>query len=110
MKDWKYATRQEINNMTYNEACEIIQRHIDNGVRATEQLDHGSRRGTDFAPRAHMTKALQIIVDRADKTQKYEEFLWEIINETHKDHYGDPALAYSIICDMLSEVEEQMRE
>ena len=110
MKDWKLASKKEINNMSYSEAREIIQRHIDNGVRAMEQLGLGSRRGTDFALRAHMIKALQIIVDKADNTQKYEEFLRGIINETHKDHYGDSALAYSIICDMLSEVEKQMRE
>lgn len=108
MKDWKHATQREVDNMTYNEAREIIQRHIDNGVRAIEQLNLGSCRETDFAPRAHMTKALQIIVDKADKTEKYEEFLRKVINEIHTEHYGDTALAYSIICDMLSEVEKQM--
>ena len=106
---WRHAGKDEIDNMTYDEARGIIQPYIDRGIQA---MKLGYLSGTDFPPRPswYATRALQILVDRADKAQKYEKFLREIINETHKDHYGDSALAYSIICDMLSEVEKQMRE
>lgn len=107
MKDWKHATQQEVDAMTFDEAHEIIQRHIDNGVRAIEL---GSGRGTDFAPRAHMTKALQIIVDRADKAEKYEEFIRKVINEIHTDHYGDATVALIDVCKILSEAEKFINE
>lgn len=56
MKDWLHASDEEINNMTFEEAKEIVQR----------QISLGHKTG-DFRPRAHMTRALEIILDRAER-------------------------------------------
>lgn len=57
MKDWLHASDEEINNMTFEEAKEIVKR----------QISLGHKTG-DFRPRAHMTKALEIILDKAEIT------------------------------------------
>jgi hypothetical protein len=59
MRDWLHASKKEINNMTVDEAIEIIQKHI----------DLGHTKG-DFRPREHMTKAMEIILDLAKSTIK----------------------------------------
>lgn len=127
MKDWKHATQQEVDAMTFDEAVEILQKQINMGEKKVGEVSESGQ----WCARAHTTHAYQMILDRAllangrreslitslkrnrelrDENTRLRYMLWEIINETHKDHYGDSALAYSIICDMLSEVEKQMRE
>ena len=122
MKDWKHATQQEVDAMTFDEAVEILQKQIDMGEKKVG--DDGM-----WCARAHTIHAYQMILDRAllangrrksliislkrnhelrDENTRLRYMLREIINETHKDHYGDTTLVYSIICDMLSEVEKQM--
>lgn len=124
MKDWKHATQEEVDAMTFEEAVEIVQKQIDMGEKKVGD-------GGEWCARAHTTQAYQLVLHRAlhangvreslmatlkrnhelrDENTRLRYILWEIINETHKDHYGDSALAYSIICDMLSEAEKQMRE
>lgn len=56
MKDWTHASDEEINNMTFEEAKEIVQR----------QISLGHKTG-DFRPRSHMTKALEIILAKAER-------------------------------------------
>lgn len=87
--------------MTFDEAVEILQKQIDMGEKKVGD-------GEEWCARAHTTHAYQMILDEANRARTYEEFLRKAINEIHTDHYGDAALAYSIICDMLSEVEKQM--
>lgn len=54
MKEWRMATKEEINNMTFQEAEEIIQRMINLGHNKGE-----------YRPREHFTKALEIILNKA---------------------------------------------
>lgn len=56
MKDWKYCSDKEIENMTFEEAKEIIERQI--------ALGHSNG---EFRPRKHMTKALEIVLSKAIK-------------------------------------------
>lgn len=67
MRDWKNASKKDVDAMTIDEAKEIIQRHIDTGLDA---LANPTSRM--FAPRYHMTKALMLILDEANK---YEEMV-----------------------------------
>ena len=108
--------------MTFDEAVEIVQGQIDMGE---------NKNGEEWCAKTYTAQAYQLVLHRAlhangvreslmaalkrnhelrDENTRLRYIIWEIINETHKDHYGDSALAYSIICDMLSEVEKQMRE
>ena len=54
MKDWKYCSDKEIEKMTFDEAREIIEKHIALGHRKGE-----------FRPREHMTRALEIVLNAA---------------------------------------------
>lgn len=54
MKDWKHCSDKEIDDMTFNEAKEIIERQISLGYK-----------DGDFRPRKHMTKALELILEKA---------------------------------------------
>lgn len=56
MQDWKNCSDKEIENMTFEEVKEIIERQI--------ALGHSSG---DFRPRKHMTKALEIVLNKAIK-------------------------------------------
>lgn len=124
MKEWKHATQQEIDAMTFDEAVEIVQGQIDMEENKEKDCD-------EWCAETYTAQAYQLVLHRVlhangvreslmaalkrnrelrDENTRLRYMLWEIINETHKDHYGDSALAYSIICDMLSEVEKQLRE
>ena len=65
MKDWKNATKKDIEEMTIDEAVEIVQRHIDMGLNAIK-----NSKDSTFAPRYHMTKALMLLVDEVTKSYK----------------------------------------
>ena len=54
MKDWKHCSDKEIENMTFEEAREIIEKMI--------VLGHSKG---DFRPREHLTKALEIVLNKA---------------------------------------------
>lgn len=54
MKDWLYASKKDIDNMTFDEARGIIEKHI--------RLGHESG---EYRPREHITKALEMILERA---------------------------------------------
>ena len=54
--DWKYATKEQIDSMNFEAAREIVQRQI--------QLGH-TVDGT-WKPRAHLTKALEVVLQYAD--------------------------------------------
>lgn len=54
MKDWLCCFDSDIENMTFKEAQEIVER----------QINLGHSKG-DFRPRKHMTKALEIILNKA---------------------------------------------
>lgn len=56
MRDWMYATKDEIEHMTFDEAAALVQKHID--------LGHTNG---DFRPREHFTKALEIVLAAAKK-------------------------------------------
>jgi len=62
MRDWKNTTKKEIDNMTLEEALEIVQRHIDMGLNAIK-----NPKDSTFAPRYHMTKALMLLVEEVTK-------------------------------------------
>ena len=59
-KNWFCSTDTQINKMTYDEAREIILR----------QIELGHSEGKDFKPRKHMTKALEIVLEYADRYNK----------------------------------------
>ena len=61
IKDWKHASKKEIENMTFEEAIEIIDRQLD---KADEM----------YGPRPHFTKALTILKSEAikNKGESYE--------------------------------------
>ena len=54
MKDWKHCSKNEIEEMTFVEAIEIIQK----------QIALGHAKG-EYKPRDHMTKALEIVLTKA---------------------------------------------
>ena len=54
--DWRDATEQEIAEMTFDEAKAILQK----------QINLGHKKG-DFKPRAHMTRAMEIVLEMAEK-------------------------------------------
>jgi hypothetical protein len=54
-KDWRHASQKEIDAMTFDEAKRIVEKQI--------ELGHGKG---DFRPRAHMTKALEIVLKMAE--------------------------------------------
>lgn len=62
MSNWLHATKQEIDNMTLQEAKDIVQKHIDLGLYA---MEHPNER--QFAPRYHMTKALMMLMEEVDR-------------------------------------------
>ena len=62
MKEWRLASSEEINNMTFDEAKEIIKRMIDLGHRTG-----------DFRPREHFTKAMEIILEKAEVNHKTKQ-------------------------------------
>lgn len=70
MKDWKYASEQEVENMTLEEAKELIEKHI--------ALGHTTG---DFRPRKHMTKAFAIANQALDTVSKIEDI---IVDMEHK--------------------------
>jgi hypothetical protein len=57
--DWKNASKQEINKMTYEQAREIVQRQIALGYTSDQA----------WKPRMHLTKALEIVLKQADAKQ-----------------------------------------
>ena len=61
IKDWKHASKKEIENMTFEEAIEIIDRQLD---KANEM----------YGPRPHFAKALTILRSEAikNKGESYE--------------------------------------
>ena len=61
IKDWKHASKKEIENMTFEEAIEIIDRQLD---KADEM----------YGPRPHFVKALTILKSEAikNKGESYE--------------------------------------
>ena len=59
MKNWLHAPYDEIDNMTFEEAKELIKK----------QIKIGNEDG-EFKPRKHMTKALEMLLERAEKGEK----------------------------------------
>ena len=59
MKDWKHCTAKEIEEMTFEEAREIVEK----------QIALGHEKG-EYKPRSHMTKALEIVLAKALETEK----------------------------------------
>lgn len=53
--DWKQATAEQIAAMNFRDAKEIVQR----------QIALGHSKDTIWCPRAHLTRALEIILDYA---------------------------------------------
>jgi hypothetical protein len=102
MKEWRNASDKEIEDMTRDEAIEIIQKHIDAGVFAIKHPDQAA-----WCPRKHMTRALQILLE---ENMGLRNFLFKAILEMRSEHYGDASLAYSMICDILNEADKYMRE
>lgn len=54
MKDWLHSSDEEVKNMTFEEAKEIIEK----------QIALGHSKG-EFRPRKHFTKALEIMLNKA---------------------------------------------
>ena len=61
MKDWLHARKKEIENMTFDQAKEIVEKQIRLG-----------KEGGMWCPREHTTRAYEIILKRA---VDYEIFL-----------------------------------
>ena len=59
MKNWLQSSDEEVANMTFNEAREIVENHIALGHSISE-----------FRPRKHMTKALEIMLEEALKNKR----------------------------------------
>ena len=126
MKDWKHATQQEIDNMTFEEAVEIVQKQIDMGEKRVGD-------GGKWCARAHTTHAYQMILDRAlfansrrksliislkrnhelrDENTKLRYMFREIINECKKPHYDreDDLNSYYKICSIIKNANEYLEK
>lgn len=118
MKEWKHATQQEIDNMTFEEAVEIVQKQIDMGEKRVGE-------GGKWCAKAHTTHAYQMILDDAKaKTTRdvmihsllsgaskcckeiyyLRQSLRTILNIIIRERLGgiDVDCAYSNICDIIS--------
>lgn len=62
MKDWLHSSDEEVKSMTFEEAKEIIEK----------QIALGHSKG-EFRPRKHLTKALEIMLNKAIKSDFKEE-------------------------------------
>lgn len=65
MKEWRNASKEDIENMSIYEAIEILERHITNGEYAMKHPKESA-----YAPREHMTHAMKLVVDAAKSTLK----------------------------------------
>ena len=70
MKDWLHATKRQIENMTFEEAKEIVEKQIRLG-----------REGGEYCPRAHTTHAYEIILERA---VNYERLTKEAMSNEYR--------------------------
>lgn len=73
MKDWLHAKKKEIENMTFDQAREIVEKQIRLG-----------KEGGKWCPREHLTKALEIILSKAE----LYEFRMDYKEPLHDDIYG----------------------
>ncbi len=124
MKDWKHATQQEIDNMTFEEAVEIVQKQIDVGEKKVGD-------GGMWCARAHTTHAYQMILDDAkakttrdmmihslllDISKNCKEIYYlrqslrTILNIIIREQLGgiNAGCAYSNICDIISGMENYL--
>ena len=124
MKDWKHATQEEVDAMTFEEAVEIVQKQIDMGEKKVGE-------GGKWCARAHTTHAYQIILDAAkakttrdvmihslllDTSKRCKEIyylrqsLQTILNIIIRERLGgiNVDCAYSNICDIISEMENYL--
>lgn len=124
MKDWKHATQQEIDNMTFEEAVEIVQKQIDMGEKKVGD-------GDEWCARAHTTHAYQMILDNAkakttrdveirsllsDTSKRCKEIYYlrqslrTILNIIIRERLGgiNVDCAYSNICDIISGMENYL--
>jgi len=126
VKDWKHATKQEVDNMTYNEAVEIVQEQID----MKEKKDKDSE---EWCAGTYTAQAYQIVLHRAlhangvreslmaalkrnhelrDENTRLRYMLWEIINECNKPHYDrkDDLNSYYKICSIIKDANEYLEK
>lgn len=124
MKDWKHATQQEIDSMTFDEAVEIVQGQIDMGEKRVGE-------GGKWCAKAHTTHAYQMILDDAKaKTTRdvmihsllsgaskcckeiyyLRQSLRTILNIIIRERLGgiNVDCAYSNICDIISGMENYL--
>lgn len=126
MKDWKHSTQQEIDNMTFDEAVEIVQKQIDMGEKKVGESGQ-------WCARAHTTHAYQMVLHRAIKANEGKNdlikalkenvemfhkmnaihgFLCEAINEIQKPHYDreDDLNSYYKICSIIKNANEYLEK
>lgn len=78
MKEWLHARKKEIENMTFDQAKEIVEKQIQLG-----------KEGGQWCPREHLTKALEIILKKAELYEFKAEYKEPVYDDVHS-HYECP--------------------
>ena len=76
MKDWLHASKKDIENMTFDQAKEIVEKQIRLG-----------KEGGQWCPREHLKKALEIILDSAELYElrkEKREVSWNPVTKQHE--------------------------
>lgn len=70
MKDWLHARKKEIENMTFDQAKEIVEKQIQLG-----------KEGGKWCPREHTTHAYEMVLKRAVAYEKLRSMYENLIEE-----------------------------
>ena len=70
MKDWLHAKKKEIENMTFDQAKEIVEKQIQLG-----------KEGGQWCPREHTTHAYEMILKRAVAYEKLRSMYENLLEE-----------------------------
>lgn len=126
MKEWKHATQQEVDAMTFDEAVEILQKQIDMGEKKVKD-------GEEWCAETYTAQACLLVLHRAlhangvreslmaalkrnrelrDENTRLRYILWGIINECKKPHYDreDDLNSYYKICSIIKNANEYLEK
>lgn len=84
MKDWMHAKKKEIENMTFDQAKEIVEKQIRLG-----------KEGGQWCPREHLTKALEIILSKAELHEFRTDYKEPLLDDVYK-RYECPVCYYTL--------------
>lgn len=84
MKDWMHAKKKEIENMTFDQAKEIVEKQIRLG-----------KEGGQWCPRGHLVKALEIILSKAELYEFRTDYKEPLFDDVYK-HYECPVCYYTL--------------